>query len=181
ETELVIVLADRADTHGEAELGAVLGPAVFANEVAQPVRQLADADQRIERHGLRLRRLLRRERQRCGAQEDGGRQTDAEHRTLPGWSAMGLYGRSDGLPVGQGRIAKMNPDRLSNQGRAGPDPAPVWRIAFSISSRSASLRMSVAAAIQPSTCSGERAPTIAAVTCGHAHVHATAIAPAVVP
>ena len=66
-------------------------------------------------------------------------------------------------------------------GRVGPVPAPVRVIAAAISSRSAAVRSSVVAPIQPSTCAAVRAPTIAPVTPGHASVQATATADAVVP
>ena len=56
--------------------------------------------------------------------------------------------------------------------RAGPTPALVRRMAEAISSRSSSVSTIDAAEIQPSTCFGVRAPTIAPVTPGHESVHA---------
>jgi hypothetical protein len=53
-------------------------------------------------------------------------------------------------------------------------------MARAISSRSSRVSSSVAAPIHPSTCSGERAPTIAPVTPGHARVQAIATALTVV-
>src|SRR5439155_19414501 len=66
-------------------------------------------------------------------------------------------------------------------GRTGPVPAPVRLIAPAISSRSASVSSRLAAPIQPSTCAGDRAPTIAPVTPGQASVQATAAAATVTP
>ena len=60
-------------------------------------------------------------------------------------------------------------------GRAGPAPAPVLSMAAAIAARSSASSLTLAAASQPSTCSGERAPTMAAVIGQHS-VHATAIA-----
>ncbi len=59
---------------------------------------------------------------------------------------------------------------------SGPEPAPVRSIAARISARSVGSSRREAAAIQPSTCSGLRAPTIAPVTPGQASVQATATA-----
>src|SRR6266404_9426509 len=61
-------------------------------------------------------------------------------------------------------------------GRVGPDPTPSLSIVAANSSRSPEVRVSVAASIQPSTCAGDLAPTIAPVTPGHVRVHATATA-----
>src|SRR3989449_7258831 len=66
-------------------------------------------------------------------------------------------------------------------GRTGPVPAPVRLMAPAISSKSASVRVSAAAPIQPSTCAGDRAPTIAPLTPGQASVQATATAATVAP
>ena len=60
------------------------------------------------------------------------------------------------------------------RGLDGPVPAPVDLMARAISSRSAAVRSRLAASIQPSTCSGERAPTIAPVTPGQLSVQAIA-------
>src|SRR5271166_1235814 len=65
-------------------------------------------------------------------------------------------------------------------GLTGPVPAPFRSIEVAIASMSEGVRDKVAASIQPSTCTGLRAPTIAPVTPGHASVHATATAAAVV-
>src|SRR5215469_16625581 len=59
-------------------------------------------------------------------------------------------------------------------GAEEPVPAPVLSIAFAISSRSAWVNSRLPPPIQPSTCSGERAPTIAAVTPGQLSTHAIA-------
>ena len=59
---------------------------------------------------------------------------------------------------------------------SGPQPAPVCCVAVAISSRSDGASVSEAASIQPSTCAGVRAPTMAPVTPGHASVHAIASA-----
>src|SRR5258706_4811399 len=59
-------------------------------------------------------------------------------------------------------------------GRVGPDPTPSLSIVAAISSRSPELRVSVAASIQPSTCDGDLAPTIAPVTPGHIGAQAEA-------
>src|SRR5688572_27526841 len=66
-------------------------------------------------------------------------------------------------------------------GRVGPLPAPVLSIAFAISSRSSDVSSSVAPPIHPSTCAAERAPTIAAVSPGHARSQAIATAETVPP
>ncbi len=66
-------------------------------------------------------------------------------------------------------------------GKAGPAPAPLLPTARAISSRSSRVSSRVAAPIHPSTCSGDRAPTMAPVTPGQARVQAIATAPTVVP
>ena len=65
-------------------------------------------------------------------------------------------------------------------GGMGPTPAPVRRIAAAMSSRSSAVSVSDAAPIQPWTCSGARAPTIAPDTPGQASSHAIATADVVV-
>jgi hypothetical protein len=67
-----------------------------------------------------------------------------------------------------------------NCGVVGPVPAPVRTIAVAISSRSTAVNSRLAAAIQPFTCWGERAPTMAPVTPGQAITHASATADTVV-
>ena len=66
-------------------------------------------------------------------------------------------------------------------GREGPVPAPLLLTAAAISVRSLSSRTRSAAASQPSTCCGLRAPTIAPLTPGKARVQATATAPRLTP
>src|SRR3954449_4294368 len=63
----------------------------------------------------------------------------------------------------------------------GPDPAPVRAMASVSSARSSSVSRSDADGSQPSTWSGRRAPTMAAVTPGQASVHETATAPGETP
>src|SRR5579859_4668169 len=65
-------------------------------------------------------------------------------------------------------------------GLAGPLPASSASIALAIFAMSSAESWSEAASIQPSTCCGLRAPTMAPVTPGHASVHATAAAATVV-
>src|ERR1700728_3231950 len=65
----------------------------------------------------------------------------------------------------------------SDQGRVGPAPSPDDSMAPEASSMSRSSSVSVAAAIQPSICSGSLAPTMAPVTPGNANVHAMATEP----
>src|SRR5258708_38203717 len=110
------------------------------------------------------------------------------------WRRAGLAGAQENSPCAKNR----NAGRACHQGfllhraavladvsgwpgDAGPAPASVWRIAAAISSRSSVASVIHAASIQPSTCSGVRAPTIAPVTPGHASVQATAIADTDVP
>src|SRR5262249_16673924 len=66
-------------------------------------------------------------------------------------------------------------------GLLGPPPAPVRPIATASSAKSACDSSSRAASIQPSTCAGERAPTMAPVTSGQASVQATATDAVLVP
>src|ERR1700694_6237954 len=68
----------------------------------------------------------------------------------------------------------------SNCGIVGPSPAPVRTMASEISCKSAVVSSSDAAPIQPSTCCGERPPTMAPVTPGHASTQAIATADTVV-
>src|ERR1700716_3969892 len=58
----------------------------------------------------------------------------------------------------------------------GPDPACVRSTAAAISARSAASSVRLPAVIHPSTCCGERAPTIAPLTPGQLSVQATATA-----
>ncbi len=77
---------------------------------------------------------------------------------------------------GRGDAAGLSAPRVR-----GADPAPVARAVAAISSRSTALDSSSAVPIQPSTCSGARAPTIAPLTPGQASVQATATEATVVP
>src|SRR3984893_1269736 len=61
-------------------------------------------------------------------------------------------------------------------GWVGPTPACVRSTALAISSRSSGARVKLPAAIHPSTCSGDRAPTIAPLTPGQLKVQAIATA-----
>jgi hypothetical protein len=66
-------------------------------------------------------------------------------------------------------------EAASLSGRTGPPPAFVRSMADAISTKSCCVSETEAAPIQPSTCSGVLAPTIAPVTAGHARSHAMAI------
>src|SRR5262245_4154349 len=76
-----------------------------------------------------------------------------------------------------GRQSTVDDRRSIVDYRVGPVPAPVRSIAHAISARSFSVSARRPASIQPSTCFGLRAPTIAPVTAGAASAHATATAP----
>src|SRR5277367_7081890 len=84
-----------------------------------------------------------------------------------------VSGREAADPHSAAALAAWPPDA----GREGPLPAPLRSIASAICSSSETVRDKLAASIQPLTCAGLLAPTIAPVTPGHARVHATATAP----
>ena len=105
------------------------------------------------------------------------------------FAALQMYAtpRFDGMPPSMMFPITSAPPRGVSSGAdglpdcAGPAPASVRWIDDAISSRSCCVSISDAAPIQPSTCAGVRAPTIAPVTPGHASVQAMATADTDVP
>jgi hypothetical protein len=88
EAALVFILEDRSRIDGEAEFSSALRLPVEANVVAQPVRQRADRNLRIDRDGIvQFRRSdIRRNRRRLRADEyrrrGNRREEDGETETL---------------------------------------------------------------------------------------------------
>ncbi len=90
-------------------------------------------------------------------------------------------GPAAGLGAWPSRAGALGRDRRAAGQRIGPSPAPVALRAAAISARSASVSSSEAAGSQPSTCSGDRAPTIAPDTPGTVRVQAAATGPTPTP
>jgi hypothetical protein len=96
ETTLVVVLEHRAGVDGEAQLGAPLWLGVVPDVIAEPVRQRADGDPRIDRHRRRQRRGLGRRRHRRQRGLRAGRRSRGGSGRRGGGRGLGRKNRGDG-------------------------------------------------------------------------------------
>src|ERR1019366_2153953 len=153
-----------------------------------------------ERPGGATKRRAERVGSREARDDDGGPRDGVRGCLRNGAGADGLGARARRVPDDQldPRVSEASRDGRTHASRAedrnarihaapfheratGPEPAAVCRRAPAIAARSDTSRSSDPAAIQPSTCSGLRAPTMAPVTPGDARVQATATADTVTP